>query len=152
MTSSQPASGAIRVAQALLSDPATAATGGLVGHVSRRGSGLVRDEVRLAQAQRTRKAVTRKAKRLGAGAGLARSAGVVAILGLGGLVTAAILGRANVLPGRPAAVAVAVVLVVVAGVLVLAKVAAGQATPPLPTETIAGVRADVAAVKQAVSR
>jgi hypothetical protein len=81
---------------------------------------LVRSEVRLAQAE-----VTRKAKRLGIGAGL-----------FGG-----------------AAIVVAVVLFLVAGVLALiGKKDVDRATPPLPTETLASVQADIATVKQAASR
>ena len=71
-------------------------------------SRLVRDEVRLAQAE-----VTQKAKRLGIGAGF--SAAPVWSLLARRLVTAAILGLANVLPGWLAAVLVAVVLFAVAG-------------------------------------
>ena len=129
-------------------DPSTATTGELVGQLSDQVGRLVRDEVRLAQAE-----VTQKAKRLGIGAGLFGGAGVVAVLGLGALVTAAILGLANVLPGWLAAILVAVVLFAVAGLLaLLGKKDIGQATPPLPTETIASVQADVAAVKEAVAR
>ena len=129
-------------------EPSRASTGELVGQLSDQVSRLVRDEVRLAQAE-----VTQKAKRLGIGAGLFGGAGVVAILGLGALVTAAILGLANVLPGWLAAILVAVVLFAVAGVLaLLGKKDVARATPPLPTETIASVQADVDAVKKAVAR
>jgi hypothetical protein len=149
MSASTPpqADGAKRAAVAP-ADPATATTGELVGLLGDQVSRLVRDEVRLAQAE-----VTQKAKRLGIGAGLLGGAGVVAILGLGALVTAAVLGLATVLPGWLAAILVAVVLFAVAGVLaVLGKKDVAKATPPLPTETIASVQADVDAVKQAVAR
>jgi hypothetical protein len=147
MTSSQPTTGATR-AETAPPDPATATTGELIGQLSDQVSRLVRDEVRLAQAE-----VTQKAKRFGIGAGLFGAAGVVAILGLGALVTAAILGLANVLPGWLAAILVAVVLFAVAGVLaLLGKNDVAKAAPPLPTETIASVQADIDAVKQAVAR
>ena len=147
MTSPQHADGATR-ADVPPADPSQATTGELIGQLSDQVSRLVRDEVRLAQAE-----VTQKAKRLGIGAGQFGGAGVVAILGLGALVTAAILGLANVLPGWLAAVIVAVVLFAVAGVLaLLGKKDVEKATPPLPTETIASVQADVDAVKQAVAR
>ena len=139
--------GASRAA-AVPDDPSRATTGELIGQLSDQVSRLVRDEVRLAQAE-----VTQKVKRFGIGAGLFGGAGVVAILGLGALVTAAILGLANVLPGWLAAVLVAVVLFAVAGVLALiGKKDVEKAAPPLPTETIASVQADIEAVKQAVSR
>jgi hypothetical protein len=147
MTSAQPSAGARR-ADTAPADPATASTGELIGQIGEQVTALVRAEVRLAQAE-----VTQKAKRFGIGAGLFGGAGVVTILGLGALVTAAILGLANVLPGWLAAVLVAVVLFAVAGLLaLLGKKDVQQAAPPLPTEAIASVQADVDAVKQAVSR
>jgi hypothetical protein len=147
MTSAQPTTGATR-ADIDPPDPSQASTGELVGKLSDQVSRLVRDEVRLAQAE-----VTHKAKRLGIGAGFFGGAGIVALLGLGALVTAAILGLADVLPGWLAAVIVAVVLFAVAGVLALiGKKDVDKAKPPLPTETIASVQADVDTVKQAVAR
>ena len=147
MTSPQHADGATR-ADVPPADPSQATTGELIGQLSDQVSRLVRDEVRLAQAE-----VTQKAKRLGIGAGFFGGAGVVAVLGLGALVTAAILGLANVLPGWLAAVIVAVVLFAVAGVLALiGKKDVDKATPPLPTETIASVQADIHTVKKAVAR
>jgi tetrahydromethanopterin S-methyltransferase subunit C len=129
-------------------DPSQASTGELVGQLTDQVSRLVRDEVRLAQAE-----VTQKAKRLGIGAGLFGGAGIVALLGVGALVTAAILGLANVLPGWLAAILVAVVLFLIAGVLaLLGKKDIQQATPPLPTEAIASMQADVATVKEGIAR
>lgn len=129
-------------------DPRDASTGELLGTLTEQITTLVRDEVRLAQAE-----VTQKAKRLGTGAGLFGGAGVVALLGLNALITAAILGLAHVLPGWLAAVLVAVVLFAVAGVLALVgKKDVQKATPPLPTEAIAGVQADVATVKEGIHR
>ncbi|MGZ4508415.1 MAG: phage holin family protein [Blastococcus sp.] len=142
-----PGDGATR-AVAPAPDPSSASTGELIGQLTDQLSRLVRDEVRLAQAE-----VTQKAKRLGIGAGLFGGAGVVALLGLGALVTAAILGLANVLPGWLAGIVVAVVLFLVAGVLaLLGKKDVQQATPPLPTDTIASVQADIETVKQGISR
>ena len=147
MTSPQHADGATRAAVPP-DDPSRASTGELIGQLSDQVSRLVRDEVRLALAE-----VTQKAKRFGIGAGLFGGAGVVAILGLGALVTAAILGLANVLAGWLAAVLVAVVLFGVAGVLALVgKKDVQRAAPPVPTETIASVKTDIEAVKQAMAR
>jgi hypothetical protein len=129
-------------------DPSRASTGELVGQLGDQLSRLVRNEIRLAQAE-----VTQKARRLGTGVGILGGSGLVAVLGLGALVTAAILGLANVLPGWLAAVIVAVVLFAIAGVLgLIGKKDVDRAKPPLPTETIASVQADVDTVKQAVSR
>ena len=129
-------------------DPAQASTGELIGQLTDQLSRLVRDEVRLAQAE-----VTQKAKRLGIGAGLFGGAGLVAVLGLGALITAAILGLAHVMPGWLAGIVVAVVLFLIAGVLaLLGKKDVQQATPPLPTDTIASVKQDVATVKEGIAR
>jgi hypothetical protein len=142
-----PRAGATRAATPP-SDPAQASTTELIEQLTDQLTRLVRDEVRLAQAE-----VTQKAKRLGIGAGLFGGAGVVALLGLGALVTAAILGLAHVLPGWLAAIIVAVVLLAVAGVLALiGRKDVDKATPPLPTEAIAGVQADIATVKKGISR
>jgi MFS family permease len=145
--SQPPTSGASR-AQTPAPDPQDASTGQLAGQLSELVTRLVRDEVRLAQAE-----VTGKAKRLGVGAGLFGSAGLVALFGLAALITAAILALALVLPAWLAALIVAVVLCAIAGVLALVgKKNAASATPLLPTEAISSAKTDVAAVKQGMSR
>jgi hypothetical protein len=142
-----PESGATRAAAAP-SDPSQASTGELIGRLTEQLSRLVRDEARLAQAE-----VTQKAKKLGVGAGLFGGAGLTAFFGLAVLISAAVLGLAEFLPAWLAAVIVAVVLFAVAGVLALVgKKDVAQASPPLPTQAIAGVRADVATVKDGLSR
>jgi tetrahydromethanopterin S-methyltransferase subunit C len=144
----QPAQAGATRAQTPPPDPRDASTGELISSLSEQIGTLVRDEVRLAQAE-----VTQKAKRLGVGAGLFGGAGLVALLGLNALITAAILGLANVLPGWLAAIIIAVVLFAVGGVLALiGRKDVQKATPPLPTETIASVQQDVETVKQGISR
>src|SRR3954463_15459065 len=145
---SQPATGGATRAETPPPDPKNASTAELVGSLTEQLGTLVRDEVRLAQAE-----ITQKAKRLGVGAGLFGGAGLVALLGLNALITAGILGLANVLPGWLAGIIVAVVLFAVAGVLaLLGRKDVQQAAPPLPTGTIASVQADVATLKESVSR
>ena len=90
-TPSPSTDGATRVAAP--TDPSQTSTGELIGQLSDQLTRLVRDEVRLAQAE-----VTQKAKRTGIGIGLFGGAGVVALLGVSALVTPSILGLANVLP------------------------------------------------------
>jgi VIT1/CCC1 family predicted Fe2+/Mn2+ transporter len=129
-------------------EPANASTGELIGQLTEQLSRLVRDEARLAQAE-----VTQKAKKLGVGAGLFGGAGLMAFFGTAVLIAAVVLGLAVVLPAWLAALVVAVVLFAVAGVLALVgKKDVAQASPPLPTQAIAGVQADVATVKQGLSR
>lgn len=133
---------------AITPDPANASTGELIGQLTDQLSRLVRDEARLAQAE-----VTQKAKRLGVGAGLFGGAGLTAFFGLAVLISAVVLGLAEVLPAWLAALVVAVVLFAVAGVLALVgKKDVEEASPPLPSQAIAGVQADVATVKEGLSR
>ena len=129
-------------------DPADASTGQLITRLTEQISTLVRSEARLAQAE-----VTQKAKRLGIGAGLFGGAGLFAFFGLATLITTAILALALVLPAWLAALIVAVVLFAVAGVLALiGKTDVEKGSPPLPTEAIAGVQADIATVKEGMGR
>ncbi len=129
-------------------DAANASTAQLLGDLTDQVTRLVRNEVRLAQAE-----VTGKAKRLGVGAGLFGGAGLVAVLGLNALITAAVLGLAAALPGWLAAIIIAVVLFAVAAVLgLLGRKDVRQAAPPLPTETLESVRTDVATVKERAQR
>jgi Putative Actinobacterial Holin-X, holin superfamily III len=135
-------------AEAPAFDPKDASTGELIGQLTEQLSRLARDEARLAQAE-----VTQKAKRLGIGAGLFGGAGLMAFFGLAVLISAAVLGLGLVLPDWLAALIVAVVLFAVAGGLALVgKKDVAQASPPVPTEAIAGVQADIATVKQGLSR
>ena len=130
--------------------PATAepSTGQLVSDLTNQISRLVRDEARLAQAE-----VTHKAKRLGIGAGLFGGAGLFAFFGLAALITTAILLLALVLPAWLAALIVAVVLFVIAGVLALVgKKDVQKGTPPVPTEAIASTKADIQTVKESARR
>lgn len=129
--------------------PAEAASAGeLVSRLSQQLTTLVRDEMRLAQAE-----LTQKGKKAGIGVGLFGGAGVVALYGGGALVAAAIIALSLAVTAWLAAVIVAIVLFVVAGVLALVgKKEVSAATPPLPQEAIAGLKADVATVKESAHR
>ena len=128
--------------------PENASTGQLIGQLTEQISRLVRDEARLAQAE-----VTQKAKRLGIGAGLFGGAGLFAFFGLATLITTAILALALVLPAWLAALIVTVLLFAIAGVLALVgKKDVEKGSPPVPTQAIAGVQADIATVKEGMSR
>ncbi|MDI5980785.1 phage holin family protein [Amycolatopsis magusensis] len=118
----------------------------LVGDASEQLSRLVRDEMRLATAE-----LQQKGKRLGTGAGLAGAAGFIAVVAVLVLVAAAVLGLAVVLPGWAAALIVAGVLLVVAGIAALAgRSQLKRGTPPVPEEAVASVQADVKVLKESV--
>ncbi len=122
--------------------------GELVGQLTEQVSLLVRDELALAQAE-----LKAKGKAAGLGAGLFGGAGLVAAYGLGVLIAAAVLGLAVAVDAWLAALIVGVVVLAVAGVMALVgKKQVTKASPPLPTESIEGVRHDVEALKGGTSR
>jgi uncharacterized membrane protein YqjE len=125
-----------------------ASTGELVSKLSQEVSDLVRNELRLAQVE-----VSGKAKKAGMGAGLFGAAGITALYGVGVLIATAILALALVLDAWLAALIVGVVLLVIAGIAaLLGKKKVSEAGPPVPTETVASVKRDVQAVKEARDR
>jgi uncharacterized membrane protein YqjE len=129
-------------------DPSAATTGELVTRLSGQISELVRGELTLAKAE-----LTQKAKRAGIGGGLLGAAGVLALYGLGALVTTVIALLALVLPVWAAALIVAVVIFIVAGILgLLGKNQIQRATPPVPENTVESVKRDVATVQERIKR
>ncbi len=132
----------------LSSDPTSATTGELVTRLSSQISELVRGELALAKAE-----LAQKGKRAGIGAGLAGTAGVLALYGVGALITTVIAALALVLPVWAAALIVAVVIFIVAGVLgLLGKNQIQRATPPVPENTVESVKRDVATVSERIKR
>ena len=128
--------------------PANATTGELVTRLSAQLSELVRGELTLAKAE-----LAQKGKRAGIGAGLAGTAGVLALYGVGALITTVIAALALVLPVWAAALIVAVVIFIVAGVLgLLGKNQIQRATPPVPENTVESVKRDVATVTERIKR
>ena len=117
--------------------------GALVQDLSRQTSTLIRQEMRLAQAE-----LTEKGRHAGKGAGMFGGAGVVALYGVGALVAAAILGLATVLEPWIAAAAIGAGLLLVAGILALTgKKELDEAGPPKPEQAIESVQRDIDTVK-----
>ena len=122
--------------------------GELVGALSADLSRLVRDEMRLAQAE-----VSAKAKKAGVGVGAFGAAGVLGLYAVGVLLAAAVLGLATALPAWLAALIVGVVVLVVAGVAALVgKKKVQEAAPPVPTRAVGSVKTDVQEIKESVKR
>lgn len=133
---------------AVTPDAADRSVGDLVRNLSEDLSRLVRDEIRLAQAE-----VSEKAKKAGVGIGAFGGAGVIALYGLGVLIAAAVLGLAAAVPAWLAALIVAVVLFVVAAVAALVgRRKLQEAGPPVPTRAIETTKADVAEIKESIQR
>ena len=127
--------------------PAEASVADLLGRIPAQTSRLVRDEIRLAQAE-----LTQKGKRAGIGVGLFGGAGVFALYGIGALVAAAILGLATAVDGWLAALIVAAALFAIAGIAALVgKSNVSKATPLVPQEAVAGVKTDIDTLKPGAS-
>lgn len=127
---------------------ADSSVGQLVERLSAQVSALVRDEMALATAE-----MKRKGAQAGVGIGIGSAGAVVALLGLGALVAAAVLGLATVLAAWLAALVVGVALVAVAGVL--AAVGIGQvrnSAPPVPEQAVQSTKRDIETVKESVHR
>jgi membrane protein len=117
--------------------------GELVQDLSRQTSTLIRQEMRLAQAE-----LTEKGRHAGKGAGMFGGAGLVALYGVGALVAAGILGLATVLEPWIAAAAIGAGLLLLAGLLALTgKKELDEMGPPKPEQALESVGRDVETVK-----
>jgi len=102
-------------------------------------STLVRQELKLAQAE-----MTEKGKSAGLGVGLFGAAGVVGLLALGALTALLIAALATGMDVWLAALIVTVVYGAIAGVLALiGKSRVTEAVPPVPEQTVETVKEDV---------
>ena len=118
--------------------------GDLVQDAAQQTALLVRQELALAQLE-----MKEKGKRAGIGAGLFGGAGVVALYGLGALIAAIVLVLGTAIEPWIAALIVAVVLFVIAGILALTgKKEVEQATPAAPEQAIASTKRDIDEVKR----
>ncbi|WP_253905276.1 phage holin family protein [Arthrobacter sp. H14] len=116
----------------------------LVTQLSEQTTRLVRDEMRLAQAE-----LKEKGKHAGVGAGLFGGAGLVAFFGGATLITTIILALALLVPVWLSALIVTVVLFIIAGIAALVgKKQIKQAVPPAPETTMENVKRDVNEVKE----
>jgi len=123
-------------------------TGELVKDLSEQISRLVRDELRLAQVE-----MTRKGKQAGLGVGMFAGGGVFAWFGLACLIACVVIAIAGVVAAWLAALIVGVALLLVAAVAALiGRGRLKKATPPVPGETIGSVKADVEELKERAHR
>jgi hypothetical protein len=121
-------------------------TAELVRLASEQFSHLVRDELRLAQAE-----LARKGRHAGIGAGLFGGAGLIALYGVAALLATIVLILAMVMPAWLATLIVAVVLLAAAGVMaMIGRKQVKQATPPMPKSAVESVKEDIETVTEAV--
>ena len=112
--------------------------GELVKDLASQTSTLVRQEIRLAQAE-----VTQRGKLAGKGAGMLAGGAVAGLLGLGAFTALLVIALDGALPLWLAALIVTVLWLVVAGVLAQAgKQALKDSTPPAP-QTVETVKEDI---------
>jgi Putative Actinobacterial Holin-X, holin superfamily III len=113
--------------------------GELFKHLSDDLSTLVRQELKLAQAE-----MTDKGKKAGIGAGLMGAAGLIGLLALATLTACFIAALATGMVVWLAALIVTVVYAAAAGALALiGKNRVSEATPPVPEQTVETVKEDV---------
>jgi uncharacterized membrane protein YqjE len=111
----------------------------LMKQLSDQTATLVRQELDLARAE-----MAEKGKKAGLGAGMFGGASVLGLYALGALVACAILALALAVQGWLAALIVAAVLGVIAGVLALmGRRNVKQGVPPTPERTIESLKEDV---------
>ena len=116
--------------------------------LSEQVSVLVRDELKLAQLE-----MTRKGKQAGIGLGVLGGSGLVALYGLGCLIACVIIAISGVLAAWLAALIVGAALLAVAGVAALiGKSRLQKAAPPVPEETVSSVKTDIEEIKERARR
>jgi membrane protein len=125
-----------------------ASTGQLVERLAAQVSALVRDEMALATAE-----MKRKGAQAGIGIGIGGAGAVVALLGLGALVAAAVLGLAHVLAAWLAALVIGLALLMLAGVISgLGITQVRNSAPPVPEQAVQSTKRDIDTVKESVHR
>jgi uncharacterized membrane protein YqjE len=120
----------------------------LFQRLSQQMATLVREEIRLAQAE-----LKEKGKKAGIGVGLFGAAGLVGLYAAGAAVAGIVLLIAQAVATWIAAFITAGALAVIAAVMALAgKSKVEEATPPKPDAAIQSVQADVAEIKEKAHR
>lgn len=123
-------------------------TAELVKLATEQASLLVRDELKLAQLE-----MTRKGKQAGTGAGLLGGGGLIALYGVGCLIACVIIAISGAVAAWLAALIVGAALLAAAAVAALAgKGRLQRGTPPVPTETVSSIKADVQQLKEGAQR
>ena len=142
----QPSS--VQVPAQAFADHQEPSTGELVKRLSEQVSTLVRNELKLAQLE-----MTRKGKQAGIGAGMLGGSGLIALYGVGCLLACAILGLSRVLEPWLAALIVGAALLLVSGVAaLLGRARLKKAAPLVPAQATDSVKADVNEIRERAHR
>jgi len=125
-----------------------ASAGELVRQLSEQVCLLVRDELKLAQLE-----MTRKGKQAGLGIGMFGASGLVALYAVGCLVACAVIAISGVVTAWLAALIIGVALLAVSGAAaLLGKGRLQRSTPPVPEQAVGSVKADVEEIKERARR
>ena len=125
-----------------------ASTGELVKQLSEQVSALVRDELKMARLE-----LTRKGRFAGLGMGMYGASGLVALYAIACLLAAAIIAIAGEIRPWLAALIVGLALLVVsAAAALMGRSRVRRATPPIPDQAVEGAKADVEEVKEGMHR
>lgn len=123
-------------------------TGELVKLLSEQVSVLVRDELKLAQLE-----MASKGKQAALGTGMFGASGLIALYGVGCLLACTIIAISGVLAAWLAALIVGAVLLAAAGgAALLGRQRLRRATPAVPEQAAASVKADVEEIKERAHR
>jgi uncharacterized membrane protein YqjE len=122
--------------------------GELVKQLSEQVSLLVRDELKLAQVE-----MTRKGKQAGFGVGMLGGSALIALYAVGCLIACVIIALSGAVAAWLAALIVGVALLAAAGVAALmGKGRLQKATPPVPEEAVGGVKTDIEEIRERIRR
>jgi hypothetical protein len=122
--------------------------GELVKLLSEQVSVLVRDELKLAQLE-----MSRKGKQAGLGVGMLSTGGLVALYGIGCLLAGAIIAIGGVVAAWAAALIVGAALL--AGAAVAALLGKGRlrkATSPVPEDAVGSIKSDIEEIRERARR
>jgi hypothetical protein len=123
-------------------------TAELVKLATEQASLLVRDELKLAQLE-----MTRKGKQAGMGAGLLGGGGLIALYGVGCLIACVIIAISGAVAAWLAALIVGAALLAAAAIAALTgKGRLQRGTPPVPSETVSSIKTDVQQIKEGARR
>jgi hypothetical protein len=123
-------------------------TGDLVKSLSEQVSVLIRDELKLAQLE-----MTRKGKQAGMGIGMLGGSGVIALYGVGCLLACSIIALSGVVAAWLAALIVGAALLAAAAAAALAgRGRLHKATPPVPEQTVDSIKTDVEEIRERARR
>jgi Flp pilus assembly protein TadB len=128
--------------------PQDLSTAALVKQLSEQVSSLMRDELKLARLE-----MTRKGKAAGTGVGLLGGGGLIALYGVACLIACAVIAIAGAVTAWLAALIVGIALLAAAGIAALVgRSRLQRATPPVPQEATESVKADVEEIKERTRR